>query len=255
MEGKMKLTSMLSLLVAASGLIAINAKATASADYYSIKTVVIKELPDTDKVKFMSDAVGNFTEGCSPDAANSNALNPVKSADTSPSVDPLDVIDVIVDKIINIGKKIWAIVDAGRPVVNVKMDTANALPAGVRCWNELEGWQAPVSKLYQAQYQNAFGANVVTYAFRVSFIAGGSYKGQGQYLTMATIQPANIDVSWGFRFDANATIPMVFNQGSKANPLAGMQMVSNWQVTSPLEQTQRAENFFINGAGTLEKLK
>ncbi len=242
------------LLVATSALFAFKANAAMDARQYQIKKVVIREIQDPNQMQVMSDKLGNFTAGCTAENTPNVAPTPVVSNDPNPA-NPLDTIDVIVDKIINIGKKIWAIVDAGRPVVNVKMDTANALPAGVRCWDELEGWQAPTSKLYQVSYENGFGADVVSYSFRVSFISGGSYKGQGKYLTLATVQPANIDVSWGFRFDANATVPMVFNQGTKANPVAGMQMAMNWQVTSPLSHIQQAESFFMNGNGDFKKLK
>jgi hypothetical protein len=246
--------SFMALVLAAVGLLATTAHAAVDANYYQIKRIVIKELQDSDKAKYMDEKVGNFTEGCN--AANTPNVTPIKpDVGNQNPLNPIDYIDVVVDKIINIGKKIWAIVDAGRPVVNVKVDTANALPAGVKCWDELEGWQAPTSKLYQVTYENGFGNPAITYAFRVSFISGGSYKGQGHFLTLATIQPAKIDVSWGFNFDAVATIPMVFNQGSKADPLAGMQLAMNWKIRSVLQELQQAENFFVNGTGTLQKLK
>ena len=243
---------LIAMVLAAGSLLTATAHAAPiDANQYQIKKIVIKEIADTEMSKFLTQKNDNFTEGFK-DNSNPNVTP------TTPVVDPLnpiDEIEVIVDKIINIGKKIWAIVEAGKPVVNVKVDTANALPAGIRCWDELEGWQAPTSKLYQMAYINGFGNAAVTYNFRVSFIAGGSYKGQGKYITLASVQPAKIDVAWGFRFDAAATVPMVFNQGTHVDPLAGMQLAMNWQVKSPLQEIQQAENFFVNGAGVLEKLK
>jgi hypothetical protein len=239
--------SILSLVLAGSSLLVVGTAHGAAdrARQYEIKSVVIEEIQDTDKTKVMAEQIGNFTDGCQ---VENSQLKPFDG-------DPIDAIGVIVDKIINIGKKIWAIVDAGRPVVNIKVDTANALPAGVKCWDELEGWQAPISKLYKASYKNGFNSTVVSYAFRVGFISGGSYKGQGKYITLASVQPADVHVSWGFRLDAQATVPMVFNQGTKADPLAGMQLAMNWQVKSPLTEIQRAENFFINAVGTLDLMK
>lgn len=239
--------------IVAGSLIVANAQAAAnSAEHYQIRKVVVTEVQDAEKMKFMADKIDNFTQGCNT-TNTPNLTTPITPKEDP--TNPIDYIDVIVDKIINIGKKIWAIVDAGRPVVNVKVDTANALPAGVKCWDELEGWNAPTSKLYQISYENGFGASVVSYGFRVSFIGGGSYKGQGKYVTLASVQPANIHVSWGFRLDAVATVPMVFNQGTKADPLAGLQLAMNWKVSSPLTEIQQAENFFVNGMGTLEKMK
>jgi len=221
--------------------------------YYEIKRVVVTEVRDVPNTRnrHLQDKVDNFTEGCE------NPVGPnVKPGGQQPTpTNPLDLVDVIVDKIINIGKKIWAIVDAGRPVVNLKYDTAHALPAGIKCWTDLEGWSAPQTKLYQAAYENGFGSTVVNYAFRVSFISGGSWKGQGDYITMATIQPTRVEVAWGFNFDAVATVPIVFNQGTRSAPIAGMQLVMNWQTRSPLKHIQEAESFFINGQGRLEHLK
>lgn len=241
------------MIASAISLGTLQANASADPKHYTIKRVIIREIPDQEKLKWMNQKIDNFTEGCSPETAP-NVTNPPALPGTNPS-NPLDMIDVIVDKIINIGKKIWAIVDAGRPVVNIKVDTANALPAGVTCWDQLEGWKAPTSKLYQVAYENGFGAQVITFNFRVNFISGGAYKGQGQYITLASVQPALVDVAWGFRFDAVATVPMVFNQGTKMDPLAGMQLAMNWKVATALQEIQQAENFFINGAGVLKKLK
>src|SRR4051812_46731541 len=49
----------------------------------------------------------------------------------------LNEADLIIDKIINMGKKVWAIVEAGKPVVDVKVDVANALPEGLKSWQQL----------------------------------------------------------------------------------------------------------------------
>jgi len=220
--------------------------------HYQIQEVTVREVPHSQEARLGTMAVDNFTQGCTAESTSGLTGQP------SDAVDPIaavDMIDVIVDKIINIGKKIWAIVEAGRPVVNIKVDTANALPAGVKCWDELEGWGAPASKVYQVSYKNGFGVSVVSYAFRVSFISGGSYKGQGKYITLATFQPSDIYVAWGFNLDATGTVPMVFNQGSKMDPIAGMQLNMDWKVTSPLTEIRQAESFFVNGQGEFKKLQ
>lgn len=235
--------------------ITLQARETNTKDYYEVKKITIRQLKDTARDYYADQAVGNFTQGCNPQNTPGQInTKPVETDPTNP-IGAIDIIDVIVDKIINIGKKIWAIVDAGRPVVNVKIDTANALPSGVKCWDELEGWSAPTSRLYEVVYENGFGSAVVTYAYRVSFISGGSFKGQGQYVTLATFQPANLEVSWGFKFDAVASVPMVFNQGTKTNPVAGMQMVMDWTVESPLKQIRQAESYFVNGKGEFKRLR
>ncbi len=179
-------------------------------------------------------------------------------ADPQPNgsiLDPLNTIGVVVDQIINIGKKIWTIVEAGKPVVNYKSDTANALPRGIACWTDMGGWTVPHSQVYKVDYTNYLGMNVVSFAYRVTFTAKGNVDGIGQYITNATFMPADISVAWGFTFDAQATIPSVFNQGTKEAPLAGMQMNLNWKVTSPLSHVEQSESFFASGNDTLIKLQ
>lgn len=241
---------LLALTIVAGATFVATAQA-ADTRYYEIKKVVIKEIPDSQITKVQKEKTDNFAAGCDE---NNKISSNIRNEGSNP-IEDIDLVDVILDKIINMGKKIWTIVDAGRPVVNVKVDTANALPSGARCWNQLEGWKTPTSKLYQITYENGFGSTVVTYAFRLSFIHGGSVRGQGQYITLASVSPAAIEVGWGFKFDSVANVPMVFNQGTKEAPVAGMQLAVNWKVVSPLKEIRRAENFFVNGTGHMEKMQ
>ena len=84
---------------------------------------------------------------------------------------------------------------------------------------------------------------------------GGSYDGKGKYITHAMFQPKKINVAWGFRFDAVATVPQVVNQGTKAAPIAALQMNMNWKVTTALKNMQQGEVFYINGLGEIRHLK
>ena len=244
---------MKSLLVLALTCFGSMVFATEDSRYYEIKRIHIREVQDLERSAAIDQVIDNLTKGCQPGQQSSTSvIDPIEQP-TDPT-NPIDLIDVIVEQIINIGKKIWAIVQAGQPVVNAKGDSANALPSGVKCWNELEGWQTPQSRLYQVQYENGFGKIVVDYTFRVSFIHGGSYRGRGRYVTLASIHPAQINVSWGFKLDAAATVPMVINQGSKTDPVAGLQLVMDWQVESPFKTIRSSESFFVNGVGQFQKL-
>ncbi len=218
--------------------------------HYEIKKIYIREIQDLERGAAADQAIDNLTQGCGQGVpTDPNIIDPIDPTN------PIDTIDVIIDKIINLGERIWALVQAGKPVVSARGSSANALPTGVNCWNELEGWQMPQSKLYQVQFENGFGSIVVNYTFRVSFIHGGTYKGKGKYITLASIQPSQIDVGWGFKLDAVATVPIVINQGTVADPVAGMQLTMDWQVESSFKTIRRVENFFVNGVGQFQKLK
>lgn len=226
-------------------------------EYYSIKDVQVTDVTEITNQAEIFSKYNGF--GLNQDCNSNSKVLPKYSGDSliddlKSGLNVLDTIEVIVDKIINIGKKIFVVVEAGKPVVNLKLDTANALPQGLTCWSDLSGWQFPQSKVYNVKYKNAYGMTVVDYTYRVTYTAGGSVDGIGKYITNATFQPANIYVAWGFEFDASAVIPSVFNTGSRQDPVAGMQMNMQWKVTSPLAHAQSTETYFVSGENKLVEL-
>lgn len=190
---------------------------------------------------------------CDPDYSRFGLAEDV--LDTVDVIEPaLDKVDVIVDKIINIGSKIWEIVVSNAPVVDINMPPANALPAGTMCWNQLENWQPPRSREYEVNYKNGWGMNIVKFKYRVVYTAGGSYNGTGRYLANVTVFPATVNVAWGFNFNAEASIGSLMNLGTTQDPEAGMEIAVRWRVKTPLNDTQSTENFFVRGNGEMIEL-
>ena len=159
------------------------------------------------------------------------------------------------NQIINIGKQIWDIVQAGKPVVNVQTDKASALPKGISDWTQLESWQAPISKTYEVSLQNVYGMNVVTFEYRVIYVVGGSYKGKGQFIGYATIEPASIDVMWGYTLNATSKVASVFNRGTSRSPIGAMQIDINYQVSSVMTNFQQTDSFSLAGDGQLVQMQ
>lgn len=166
----------------------------------------------------------------------------------------LDIANIIFDKIVNLGKKAWALVELGRPVANVSTVTATALPQGVTYWNQLEQWQAPKTASYRITYENGFGANVVDFVYRIVYVAGGSVAGKGKYIGYATVQPGFLEVSWGFTFNSQITVPTVYNMGTSADPVGAMNLNVKWSIDTVLEHTEATEAFYINALGQMQKL-
>ena len=166
----------------------------------------------------------------------------------------LNEANLILDQIINMGKKIWVIVEANKPVVNVTTQTANALPTGASSWQALQGWQTPQAKTFRVVYENLYGMDVVDFKFRVLFTAGGNVKGKGLYITDATILPANLDVSWGYKFNATGSVSSVTNAGTSADPIGAMQLVMTWTVNTVLKHSESTENFYVRGDGLFKQL-
>lgn len=202
----------------------------------------VRELQAT----FSTPQVDNMAN-CDGTNRNGTPLNGLES--------PIDSVEVIVNKIINIGKSIWQVVKAGSPVVNLSVDRAHALPQGVQCWTDLSNWNMTQAKTYEVVYENLFGIEVVRLNFRVLATTGGNYKGQGQFITNATIVPTTVNVAWGYSLDAISTVPLVYNMGSQSEPVAAMQLDMKWRVSTALKFAEETENFVIQGTGALTKLK
>ena len=158
------------------------------------------------------------------------------------------------DVIVNIGKQIWDIVQKNQPVVTTSNDVAYGLPEGVRSASQLDGWMSPKSKVYQVTYENLFGMTVADFTYRVMFTPGGNLQGRGRYLTEVTILPADLAVSWGYKFNAQATVPSVVNSGTKQNPVASAQLVMKWSVDTVLRHMESSTAYVVRGDGTFEDI-
>jgi hypothetical protein len=166
----------------------------------------------------------------------------------------LNEANVAIDQIINMGKKVWDIVEANRPVVNIQTDTANALPRGVETWQSLQGWQVPTSKVFRISYKNGFGSKVVDFSYRVLYTHGGNVNGKGAYLTNVTVIPANLEVLWGYTFNMKASVPSVTNVGTMSSPVGAAQMLIEWKVDTAVKHSQRTASYYMQGDGVFKDL-
>jgi len=165
-----------------------------------------------------------------------------------------DIPEFSLDDIINVGEKVWKMIEANKPVVNVDMPVAHAMPKGVQCWADLERWQTPKSYMYRVEYQNLYGYTVVTFHFRLSYVYGGSLNGKGLYLANVAVVPATLDVAWGYKFDASTIIGQTVNLGTKEDPEAGISLGVKWRIRTLMKDSDNTENFFIRANGELQQL-
>jgi hypothetical protein len=218
-----------------------NSELTKNPAYFQLKKPVIKEV---DSQEISLNAVG-FLGGNKCEAVKPMALDIVGEISNA---------TVVIDQVINLGKKVWALVAEGKPVVNFKSDVASALPQGITCWSDLTNWSNPISKTYEIIYENGFGMEVIRLQYRVIMVSGGSYQGQGKYVGYATVVPADMHVAWGFNLDVNVAVPVVFNQGTKENPIAGLNLDLKWKTTTPFQSEEGTHSFFMNGMGQFQSL-
>ena len=143
---------------------------------------------------------------------------PIEYLDDKTDVKNLGQAIMVVDKLIALGKKIWAIIEAGRPVLNTNLMTPlSVLPKTDdpdAAFYQMEGWSAPKAVTYRVQYENLFGMTVIAFDYTVIFQYAGKYDGTGNYITGLNVKASNVSVAWGFNFDANSSLVNIANRGS-----------------------------------------
>lgn len=153
--------------------------------------------------------------------------------------------------IVNMGEKIWGIISANKPVMNAQWASASALPAKAGCWLDLAGWQDPKAITFRTRYKNGFGMTVVDFTYRVIYLYGGSLQGAGKFLANVQVQPAEVNVAWGWQLEAKASVPAVVNVGSTTDPVAGMQVLIDWTVKTVVTHSEQSSAYFVKGDGQL----
>ncbi len=167
-----------------------------------------------------------------------------------PTTDTPDETLIIVDHIINIGRKIWTIVEENKPVVDIKTQYASAVPEGITHWSQLSGWDTPAATVYGFVAKNAYGGKMIDVKYAVTRTTGGGFKGKGRYLTGVTVDPLRVEVGWGYRFTMTAEAPSVTNADKTGeNPLAGMMVNLKWRIQTPLKDAQGTGVYYVRGDG------
>jgi hypothetical protein len=213
-------------------------KGGSESDENSLSEIIITEEPMT------LEEIDALNQG----SANKSHL--LDDCDDNKAISPGDIATIV-----NLGKEAWTFIEDRKPVVKYALTSANALPRGARCWLDLEAWSRPRARQFRVVYKNLYGFEIVEFAFRLVFTPGGSFRGKGRYLSHVTVLPAEIDVPWFFKLNAATTVKNVFNLGTADNPLAGIELLVEWQVETVLQHKQQSMSFGIYGDGTYEVLR
>ncbi|MGB0454711.1 MAG: hypothetical protein ACPGJV_13465 [Bacteriovoracaceae bacterium] len=162
------------------------------------------------------------------------------------------------NKLIAIGTKVWSIVEKGRPVSTVNMKAQVAvLPeteSTMLAFQQMQGWEYPITKVYEVVYKNFYGMKVVKFKYAVTFEHGGTYQGKGQYLNAVRIAASEVNVAWGFNFDASAEVVSISNRGTQEDPVASVQIKLNYRTKTIVSDSRTEESFSISGDGLINKM-
>ncbi len=158
-----------------------------------------------------------------------------------------------------LGKEIWKIIEAGRPVSNhTAMQTITVLPKDEDGEPvdvmDMESWKLPSARSYRVEYKNGFGMTVIGFTYTVVFQWGGSYNGKGKYLTGVNVMADDISVSWGFNFSADSQLLSITNTGTRENPVAAATLTVKYRAKSVMSDISSSETFYVTGSGKIGKL-
>lgn len=175
---------------------------------------------------------------------------------------PLDEIAMYLDGLIAIGKKIWPIIDAGRPVINTTgiIPSISILPKleGTEpsgAFFEMANWSAPKAESYRVSYKNKFGSEVIGFTYTVYFQFEGDHNGIGKYITNLKVQASEVYAAWGFNFNATSELIGIANVGSKEDPIASAIIQISYTAKGLINEMRNSQSFYVDGQGEMKLLK
>jgi len=155
----------------------------------------------------------------------------------------------ILSDIINVGSRIWKIIEKNKAVVDIKTTSANAFPKGISHWTELTGWRPPEATLYEYTAKNFWGKEVIKVRYQVHRMVGGSLNGKGHFLNYVTIEPLAVTAAYGYKLHLDAEIPSVANVGPNDDPIAAMVATIKWTVNTTLNTHEGTTVYYLQGDG------
>lgn len=162
---------------------------------------------------------------------------------------------MVTKQLIALGKEIYKIVEAGKPVVKIVTEPVQVLPrnengAVIEAMN-LHDWHAPVVRKYRVSTKNYLGMKPASFEFFLIFSYGGQNNGSGRYITGAQIKPTSVDVKWGYKLDASFKVQSIMNEGSLESPVAGAVLMIDYKISTILQERRGNRTFYINGLGKI----
>ncbi len=137
-----------------------------------------------------------------------------------------------INEIVNLGEKIWKLIEKNKPVLNAKNAYANAVPRGVKGPEELENFSTMNYKSFRKHAKNMFGSTVFDVTYVLAHRYNGQLKGNGRYLDAVTVLPHKIDVLWGYTLNFGVTRVSTANIGSEKDAIGAVVMELDFNVST-----------------------
>ena len=153
---------------------------------------------------------------------------------------------VIIDQIINLGQKVWTIIEKNKAIQDVSYHYANALPRGATV-TDLEGFSDLTAQIVAYVREERLRNDRLRLTYTVVHRYGGSYNGAGKYLDGVTVLPSHVSTLWGFTTNLAVGNVGTVNVGTKTNPIASLVMELSFKVSTVLRVTEYHKVFEFRG--------
>jgi len=180
-------------------------------------------------------------------ATPASAIEQIEALDGSDYADDLGGALKDINEIINLGEKIWKIIEKNKPVLNVKYAYANAVPKVIKGPEELEGFSSMQYKSFRKFGKNGFGSTVFDVTYTLAHRYNGTYQGRGKFLDAVTVLPHKMDVLWGYTVNFNVNRISTANVGSEKEPVASVAMEMDFQVATVIKASQYRNLYEFRG--------
>lgn len=159
-------------------------------------------------------------------------------------------------ELIALGREIYQIIEAGKPVVTVNTEPVEVLPRDKDGQTitafELSGWKKPLVKKYRVKTKNYLGMAPASFDFMLIYSYGGQLEGKGAYITGAQVKPTAVNIKWGYSLDVDFKVQSILNQGTAGEPIAGAVLMLDYKISTVLQESRNNKTFYINGLGETE---
>jgi hypothetical protein len=150
-----------------------------------------------------------------------------------------------------LGEKIYKVVEAGQPVLDIQTSTWSVLPKNISEAKHLTNWKTPVRVAYALKAKNLYGIEVINVRYIVQFVPGGKYKNKGAYLSHISVVPSTVEVSWGYTLNITAEAREALNVGTLKDPIAAFSVDVKVDVKTLLKRSVNTLTSFMTGDGKL----
>lgn len=179
--------------------------------------------------------------------------------ETDKAAAELGQVIIILDQLIAIGKKVWPIIQAGKPVLKTDMmKSVSVIPSDNKdprvTFVDMANWSMPTAQRYNVVFKNKLGMDVIDFDFTLYFQYNGTFQGKGKYLTSLTIEASRVWAAWAFDLDATSELVSIANVGSAKNPVASAILRLNLNTKGQINSVKSSYSIYVDGRGNIRTL-